>query len=211
MVSITTTSADSRNPGDRRTEHRPQHRCPIGLRRPRPGRPGNDRPHQIDYRFKEFKGSRGSSESHSKTLTHELRILEPFKPIHYDPWNGHRYCQYRTDRAPHHPMGRSLLSSVSSPKERSIAANRQARPSECFAIRFAAKEAFLKAIGLGYREGIRWTDIEVVNDSMGKPSLFFHRKAKESLSDPADPSGAPHPFPRPSLCRGPCPFGGEKR
>ena len=55
----------------------------------------------------------------------------------------------------------------------------QARPSECFAIRFAAKEAFLKAIGLGFREGIHWTDIEVANDPMGKPSLFFHRKAKE--------------------------------
>ena len=56
---------------------------------------------------------------------------------------------------------------------------RQARPSECYAIRFAAKEAFLKAIGLGFREGIRWTDMEVVNDSMGKPSLFLHRKAME--------------------------------
>jgi len=55
----------------------------------------------------------------------------------------------------------------------------QARPSECFAIRFAAKEAFLKAIGSGLREGIHWTDIEVANDLMGKPSLSFHRKAKE--------------------------------
>ena len=55
----------------------------------------------------------------------------------------------------------------------------QARPSECFAIRFAAKEAFLKAIGLGLRHGIHWTDIEVVNDPMGKPSLSFHRRAME--------------------------------
>ncbi len=55
----------------------------------------------------------------------------------------------------------------------------QARPSECFAIRFAAKEAFLKAVGLGYREGIRWTDMEVLNDSRGKPSLCLHRKAME--------------------------------
>jgi holo-[acyl-carrier protein] synthase len=56
---------------------------------------------------------------------------------------------------------------------------RQARPSECFAIRFAAKEAFLKAVGLGYREGIRWIDMEVANDSMGKPFLFLHGKAME--------------------------------
>jgi holo-[acyl-carrier protein] synthase len=55
------------------------------------------------------------------------------------------------------------------------------RPPECFAIRFAAKEAFLKAIGWGLRNGIQWTDIEVESDPMGKPSLFFHRKAKEVL------------------------------
>ncbi|MEW6375133.1 MAG: holo-ACP synthase [Thermodesulfobacteriota bacterium] len=55
------------------------------------------------------------------------------------------------------------------------------RPSECFAIRFAAKEAFLKAIGWGLRNGIQWTDIEVENDPMGKPSFAFHRKAREVL------------------------------
>jgi len=55
------------------------------------------------------------------------------------------------------------------------------RPSECFAIRFAAKEAFLKALGLGLRNGIRWRDIEVENDPMGKPFLSLHRKAREIL------------------------------
>ena len=55
----------------------------------------------------------------------------------------------------------------------------RARPPECFAIRFAAKEAFLKAIGWGLRNGIQWTDIEVKNDAMGKPLFSFHRKAKE--------------------------------
>ncbi|HSB03865.1 MAG TPA: holo-ACP synthase [Thermodesulfobacteriota bacterium] len=62
-----------------------------------------------------------------------------------------------------------------------VRCQKQARPSECFALRFAAKEAFLKAIGLGYREGIRWTDMEVENDSMGKPFLSVHRKAKELI------------------------------
>jgi holo-[acyl-carrier protein] synthase len=55
----------------------------------------------------------------------------------------------------------------------------KARPPECFAVRFAAKEAFLKAIGWGLRNGIQWTDIEVENDVMGKPLFSFHRKAKE--------------------------------
>jgi holo-[acyl-carrier protein] synthase len=58
---------------------------------------------------------------------------------------------------------------------------RRTRPPECFAIRFAAKEAFLKAIGLGLRHGICWTDIEVENDPLGKPLLSLHRRAKEIL------------------------------
>ena len=52
------------------------------------------------------------------------------------------------------------------------------RSSECFAGRFAAKEAFLKAIGWGLRNGIRWTDIEIENNSMGRPSLSFHGRAE---------------------------------
>jgi holo-[acyl-carrier protein] synthase len=59
--------------------------------------------------------------------------------------------------------------------------NQRTRPPECFAIRFAAKEAFLKAIGRGLRNGIQWTDIEVENDPLGKPLFSFHRKAKEVL------------------------------
>lgn len=58
---------------------------------------------------------------------------------------------------------------------------RMFRPSECFAIRFAAKEAFLKAIGSGLRNGLQWKDIEVKNDRMGKPFFSFYRKAKEVL------------------------------
>jgi holo-[acyl-carrier protein] synthase len=56
------------------------------------------------------------------------------------------------------------------------------RPPECFATRFAAKEAFLKAIGWGLRNGIQWIDIEVENNPMGKPSFSFHRKATEVLN-----------------------------
>jgi holo-[acyl-carrier protein] synthase len=40
-----------------------------------------------------------------------------------------------------------------------------------FAKRFAAKEAFAKAIGLGIGRGIEFKDIEVENDALGKPSI----------------------------------------
>ena len=48
-----------------------------------------------------------------------------------------------------------------------------------FALRFAAKEAFSKALGLGMRKGIRWRDIEVFNDASGKPGLTLYGKAAE--------------------------------
>ena len=62
-----------------------------------------------------------------------------------------------------------------------ICCQKRARSPEWFATRFAAKEAFLKAIGWGLRNGIQWRDIEVENDPMGKPLLAFHRRAKEVL------------------------------
>ena len=48
-----------------------------------------------------------------------------------------------------------------------------------YAGRFSAKEAFLKAIGTGWRYGIRFIDIEVVNDELGKPEINLSGKAKE--------------------------------
>lgn len=48
---------------------------------------------------------------------------------------------------------------------------RRPRPAAAFALYFAAKEAFSKAIGLGMRQGVRWADIEVIHDRRGKPGL----------------------------------------
>jgi holo-[acyl-carrier protein] synthase len=49
------------------------------------------------------------------------------------------------------------------------------------AVRFAAKEAISKALGVGMRimskEGIYWHDAEIVNDHLGKPLLKLHGKA----------------------------------
>lgn len=42
---------------------------------------------------------------------------------------------------------------------------------EKFSARFAAKEATLKAIGTGWRDGIAWTDVEVVTEISGRPTL----------------------------------------
>lgn len=52
-------------------------------------------------------------------------------------------------------------------------------PAPYLAVRFAAKEAFLKALGLGLRRGITWHDMEVVKDELGCPSLSLKGKAAE--------------------------------
>ncbi|NVM24439.1 MAG: holo-ACP synthase [Desulfobacterales bacterium] len=46
------------------------------------------------------------------------------------------------------------------------------------ALRFAAKEAFSKAIGLGMKKGIRWRDIEIVHNPSGRPDLKVTGKAR---------------------------------
>lgn len=58
------------------------------------------------------------------------------------------------------------------------------RPSfACYAARFTAKEAFLKALGTGLRKGMRWQDIEVYTDELGKPHVqlygYLEERAKQ--------------------------------
>lgn len=56
---------------------------------------------------------------------------------------------------------------------------RKANKFERFAARFAAKEAGMKAIGTGWRKGVRWQDFEVVNLPGGRPTLRLHGVAAE--------------------------------
>jgi len=53
------------------------------------------------------------------------------------------------------------------------------RPALHFAARFAAKEAFLKAMGTGWSGGLAFTEIEIVNNDLGKPELFVSGKVRE--------------------------------
>lgn len=48
-----------------------------------------------------------------------------------------------------------------------------------YAARFAAKEAFFKAIGTGWRDGLEFIEIEILNDALGKPEVFLHGKTKK--------------------------------
>ena len=48
---------------------------------------------------------------------------------------------------------------------------------ERFAGRFAAKEAAMKALGTGWRRGVRWIDFEVVREAGGRPTISLHGEA----------------------------------
>ncbi len=64
--------------------------------------------------------------------------------------------------------------------EREIAyAEGKANRWERYAARFAAKEAGMKALGTGWRGGLSWRDLEVVNLPSGRPTLRLHGKAAE--------------------------------
>ncbi len=52
-----------------------------------------------------------------------------------------------------------------------------------FAKRFAAKEAFVKSIGIGFRKGINFNDIYVKKNKQGKPTISFNNNVKKILKE----------------------------
>lgn len=70
-------------------------------------------------------------------------------------------------------FGRRFIERVYTPTEIAYV-ERKANRFERYAARFAAKEAGMKAIGTGWRYGVRWRDFEVANLPSGKPTLLLH-------------------------------------
>lgn len=72
--------------------------------------------------------------------------------------------------------GSGVIDRVFTAGEKAYALTKR-EPAPHLAARFAAKEAFLKALGLGLRQGISWQDMEVERDDNGRPSLCLRGKA----------------------------------
>ena len=51
-----------------------------------------------------------------------------------------------------------------------------------FSKKFAAKESFSKALGTGFRKGLNFKDIEILNDDLGKPYINLNNKIKKIVS-----------------------------
>jgi holo-[acyl-carrier protein] synthase len=73
--------------------------------------------------------------------------------------------------------GHRLRERVFTPQELSICQSK-AYPGRHFALRFAAKEAFLKALGIGMFQGVAWNEIEIVNDPLGRPRMNLEGAAQ---------------------------------
>ena len=72
--------------------------------------------------------------------------------------------------------GERFLDKLLTPSER---AELPKLPLPFLAARFAAKEAAVKALGTGFRDGISYKDVEVFSDKLGKPLVRFLGKADE--------------------------------
>jgi holo-[acyl-carrier protein] synthase len=67
--------------------------------------------------------------------------------------------------------------------EQAKAARRPLTRAGTYAKRFAAKEAFSKAVGTGFKRGVFMKDIGVVNKASGEPTLMLSGGARQRLDD----------------------------
>ena len=67
--------------------------------------------------------------------------------------------------------------------EREYCDSKGVAAAQSYAARFAAKEAFLKAIRTGWRGKVTWHEIEIVRDENGMPSLHVTGEAKRLFAE----------------------------
>ena len=72
----------------------------------------------------------------------------------------------------------SFIKKVFTPAEIELCQQQPRRMAEHFAGKYAAKEAYMKAIGAGIRQGVWFTHIEILNRDSGAPYIITHQTAK---------------------------------
>jgi holo-[acyl-carrier protein] synthase len=77
-------------------------------------------------------------------------------------------------------QGKRFLQTVYTERERKFCLPRRNRYLSLSA-RFAAKEAFLKALGTGFSKGISWREVEVLDNEHSRPTFNIEGKAKKLL------------------------------
>jgi holo-[acyl-carrier protein] synthase len=80
-------------------------------------------------------------------------------------------------------FGERFVNRVFTETERKKAESRPFTRAGTYAKRFAAKEAFSKAVGTGFRRGVFMKDIAVANKASGEPTLLLSGGAKQRLDE----------------------------
>jgi holo-[acyl-carrier protein] synthase len=101
---------------------------------------------------------------------------------------GSNLCNIERIESSLERFGDRFLNRVFTERERAKAASRPLTRAATLAKRFAAKEAFSKAVGTGFRRGVFMKDIGVVNLPSGAPTLELAGGARERL-DALAPAG----------------------
>jgi len=101
---------------------------------------------------------------------------------------GSDLCNIERIRSSLDRFGERFLARVFTDTERAKAERRPFSRAGTYAKRFAAKEAFAKAVGTGFKRGVFMRDIGVVNLPSGEPTLRLTGGAKERL-DALTPPG----------------------
>lgn len=92
----------------------------------------------------------------------------------------HGHCGSFAHTASDNKLAKRFLQRVFTPQE-NIKINREDPNYERASGFWAAKEAVVKALGCGYRDGITFKDIEINHDELGCPHLIFSGRVKELL------------------------------
>ena len=96
---------------------------------------------------------------------------------------GSDLCNIERIRNSLERFGQRFIDRVFTETERQKAEGRPLTRAGTYAKRFAAKEAFSKAVGTGFRRGVFMKDIGVVNKASGEPTLALTGGARRRLDD----------------------------
>ncbi len=86
----------------------------------------------------------------------------------------------RIERA-YNKFGKRFEERIYTSEERKLVWKRGSPCYKTLSNRWAAKEAFVKALGIGFSKGVFWRDISIINNSIGKPCLVINGFAKKYL------------------------------
>ena len=79
--------------------------------------------------------------------------------------------------------GKIFVSKIFTENEINYCELRKQSKYQSYAVRFAAKEAVVKALGTGFSNGVEFKNIEILNNEQLKPYVVLHGRAKEVFCD----------------------------